>query len=113
MRILTLGGILCCDHQAGIVALAASQSLVTIQGVPVLVQGDPLGKGIAGCPNAGVTIVPCTATTAVTAGHSTLLRIDGRPVCLDTITGLTNGTPPGLVQFAVREPGQALVRSDA
>jgi hypothetical protein len=30
-------------------------------------------------------------------------------VCLDTVTGLTDGTPPGIVTYKVRHAGQALV----
>lgn len=113
MRPLTETAILCCDHQAGLVAIAAGQSLVTFLGRRALVEADPQGKAIAGCPNAGPTIKPCTTTTSVTAGYSALVRIDGRRLCLDTITGLTDGTPPGAVKYAVRSPGQSLVECDA
>jgi hypothetical protein len=112
MKLVVQSAIVCCDHQSGIVAIAASQSLVTVNGVAVLVEGDPVGKGIAGCPNLGATIKPCTTTTSVTDGYSSLLRIDGRKVCLDTVTGLTDGTPPGTVKHSVRSPGQILVGSD-
>jgi hypothetical protein len=37
------------------------------------------------------------------------VRIDGRRVCLDTVTGLTDGTPPGTIKYEVRSPGQDLV----
>jgi hypothetical protein len=37
------------------------------------------------------------------------VRIDGCAVCLDTVTGLTDGTPPGIVTYKVRSPGQTLV----
>lgn len=113
MQPLTEIAVLCCDHQAGLVAIAAGQSLVRITGHRVLVESDPQGKGIAGCPNAGPTIKPCTTTTSVTAGYSALVRVDGRRLCLDTITGLTDGTPPGAVKYAVRAPGQTLVECDA
>jgi uncharacterized Zn-binding protein involved in type VI secretion len=109
MKILTETAVMCCDHQAGLVAIAASQSLVRINGLRVLVKGDPVGKGIAGCPNMGPTIKPCTTTTSVTAGYSSFVKIDGRTVCLDTIEGLTDGTPPGTVKYSVRAPGQKLV----
>ena len=113
MRPLTESAILCCDHQAGLVAIVPGQSLVRIAGLRVLVESDPQGKGIAGCPNAGPTIKPCTTTTSVTAGYSALVRVNGRRLCLDTITGLTDGTPPGAVKYAVRVPGQALVECAA
>ncbi len=113
MKPITETAVLCCDHQAGIVAIAASQGLVRINGLRVLVEGDPIGKGIAGCPNLGPTIKPCTSTTSVTAGYSSLVSIDGRKICLDTTEGLTDGTPPGTVKYSVRAPGQGLVGCDA
>ncbi len=42
-------------------------------------------------------------------GYSEWLRIGGKRVCLDTVTGLTDGTPPGTVKYEVRDPGQRLV----
>jgi hypothetical protein len=109
MRFLTDQADLRCNHQVGIVAMVASQSLVTISGQPVLVEGDPVGRPIQGCPNVGPTIKPCTATVSVMTGYSNLVRINGHRVCLDTCVGLTDGTPPGVVRYKVRAPGQDYV----
>jgi hypothetical protein len=56
-----------------------------------------------------ITIKPCTATLVAEAGYSSFVRISGRRVCLDSVTGLTDGTPPGVVKYLVRDPGQHLV----
>jgi hypothetical protein len=109
MKILTTGADLRCEHINGTVKIAASQSLVTINGQPVLVEPDPVGRPISGCPNVGATIKPCTSTLAVREGYSDLLTINGRRVCLDTVTGLTDGTPPGTVPYKVKNPGQGFV----
>lgn len=109
MKLLTLEAILHCDHQLGLVGLVAQQQFVRIAGVPVLVETDPEQRPIAGCPNVGPTIKPCTTTLPVQQGYSGLLRIGGRRVCLDTVTGLTDGTPPGTVKYQVRFAGQELV----
>jgi hypothetical protein len=109
MRWLTEDAVLVCAHETGIVGIAATQDLVTIDGRRVLVATDPEGRPIAGCPNVGPTIKPCTATLKVQQGYSSLIRVDGRPVCLDTVTGLTDGTPPGTVKYKVRRSGQQLV----
>jgi hypothetical protein len=109
MRVLTEDAVLVCTHELGIVGVVATQGLVTVAGRRVLVERDPEGKPIGGCPNVGPAIKPCTATLPVRAGYSGLLRVGGRRVCLDTVTGLTDGTPPGTVQYKVRSPGQALV----
>ena len=39
--------------------------------------------------------------------------IDGRPVCLDTVTGMTDGTPPGVVKYIVVDPAQDFVEGAA
>jgi hypothetical protein len=109
MRWLTEDAVLVCDHEQGLVGIVASQGLVTVEDRRVLVETDPEQRPIAGCPNYGPAIKPCTSTLRVRTGYSDLLRIEGRRVCLDTVTGLTDGTPPGTVRYKVRRPGQALV----
>jgi len=56
---------------------------------------------------------PCLTTLAVRDGYSNLVRIDQHRVCLDTVTGLTDGTPPGIVVYTVRDPGQPFVTERA
>ncbi len=109
MRIITEDAVLICDHQLGIVQNRPTQKLVTINKRRMLVEIDPEGRSIAGCPNIGLTIKPCTTTLKVTVGYSTLVRIDRKRVCLDTVSGLTDGTPPGAVNYKVRSAGQILV----
>jgi hypothetical protein len=113
MRILTEDALLLCDH-GGRVHLEVSQSWVTIGRRRVLVATDPEGRSIAGCPSTNplLGLVPCKTTLRVTQGYSSFIRIDGHPVCLGTVTGLTTGTPPGLVKYTVKDPGQTGVGSD-
>lgn len=113
MLLLTNTAALTCKHQLGKVAIVPSQHWVSIDGQPVLVDNDPEHRSIAGCPNYGPTIKPCTQTLPVLAGYSDLVRIDGRRVCLDTVTGLTDGTPPGVVAYLVQHPGQAWIEEAA
>lgn len=101
--------LLTCEHLLGVVNFAVSQSLVRIGGRRVLVRPDPEARSIGGCPNIGPTIKPCTNTLTVLAGTSSFVRISGAPVCLDTVRGKTDGTPPGVIAFVVRTPGQDFV----
>jgi len=112
MLILTEDAKLVCKHD-GKVKIQPSQTLVRVEGRLVLVEPDPEGRGISLCPNYGLTIKPCVTTLKVKAGYSTLVRIGGKPVCLDTVEGLTDGTPPGLVKYVVRNAGQDLVAEQA
>jgi hypothetical protein len=109
MFFLTEDAVLVCKHELGRVQIVATQGLVTICGRKVLVENDPERRSISGCPNYGATIKPCANTLAVKVGYSDLIRIGGKRVCLDTVTGLTDGTPPGIVDYKVREPGQDIV----
>lgn len=106
MKVLTEEAVLVCDHENGIVAIVASQNWVTVDGRAVLVDNDPEKRPISGCPHTGAMIKPCTATLQVKQGYSDFVRIDGKAVCLDSVTGLTDGTPPGVVDYKVRSPGQ-------
>lgn len=109
MKVLTETADMRCNHQAGIIDVIAGQSLLQINGRNVMVERAPIGRPVSGCPHVGPTIKPCTATVNVITGYSELVQIDGRRICLDTITGLTDGTPPGIVRYKVVEPGQQLV----
>ena len=111
MRVMTEDAIVVCTHQLGRVERKPSQGLVRVDGRRILVDDDPVGRSIRMCPNYGVTVKPCNNTLAVTVGYSALVRIDGQRVCLDTIRGLTDGTPPSVVEYEVRDPGQTLLSS--
>ncbi|XOZ34495.1 hypothetical protein ACMDCT_04495 [Halomonadaceae bacterium KBTZ08] len=110
MELLTEDADLRCAHDMGKVAIIPGQNWVRVNNRCLLVERDPEGRPIAGCPNAGPTIKPCTATLPVETGYSSLVRINGRRVCLDTVTGLTDGTPPGTVKYDVHDSGQHLAR---
>ena len=106
---LTEKAVLNCPHQSGIVKNTTSQKLVHIDSTIVLVEPDPVDRKIAGCPWVGTGLITCTQTEAVKEGYSPLIRIDGQRVCLDTVTGYTNGGPGARFSYTVREPGQKLV----
>lgn len=107
MKLLTEDAVVTCDHVNGIVSIVPSQDWVRIGGRRILVSRDPEGRPIKGCPNIGVGIKPCTLTLPVKTGYSAWIRIDGKRICLDTLQGLTDGTPPGVVDYTVRSPGQS------
>lgn len=109
MFFLTEDAVLVCEH-SGVVGNAPNQDLVTIASRRVLVEDNPEGRGITGCPNIGATIRPCLTTLGVREGYSDFIRIDGHQVCLDTVKGRTDGSPPGTVDYLVREPGQDIVQ---
>jgi hypothetical protein len=103
---LTQDAVIVCNHQLGKVATVTSQQHVRVDSRPVMIEPDPESRPISGCPNYGPGIKPCTTTLKVQAGYSSWIRIDGRSVCLDTVTGYSDGTPPGVVKYVVTAPGQ-------
>lgn len=108
MRLLLERGVLRCGHD-GKVRNVPSQTWVRVDDSAVLVEPDPVGRSISMCPNIGLNIKPCTSTLAVRTGYSTFVRIGGRAISLDSVVGFTDGTPPGLVEYTVRDPGQDFV----
>ncbi len=109
MLILTEDVVITCRHVTGIVIRNTSQDFVTIAGRRVLIDPDPENRPIIGCPNIGIGIKPCLKTLSVKTGYSDFITIGGRRVCLKAVTGLTDGTPPGIVMYDVRAAGQDFV----
>ncbi|MCW2604779.1 MAG: hypothetical protein JWN61_2914 [Pseudonocardiales bacterium] len=99
-----------CTHELGKVALVNSQQWVRISELPVLIEPDPEGRSISGCPNFSIGIKPCLHTLSVRVGYSSFVRIDGHPVVRSILAGFTDGTPPGVIQYVVRDPAQPFVR---
>jgi hypothetical protein len=114
VKVLTEKAKIVCTHRSGRVRiLMPQQNLVKIDGERVLVRDDPERKPITGCSNVGPTIKPCALTLKVSAGYSGLVRIDGREICLDPLTGYTDGTPPSAIHYIVVDPGQKLVEEQS
>jgi len=108
MLVLTEDAKLFCKHGPGKVSIQGTQEVVTIGGRMVLVEPDPVGRSITGCPMAP-PFKPCLTTLPVVKGYSDFIRIDGRRICLDTVTGFTDGVPPGVIMYEVRDAGQHFV----
>jgi hypothetical protein len=93
MMIVTTKANVRCTHSAP-VKLESKQNLVKIDEGFVLVKPDPVGKPVERCPFIGVGIKPCKFTLAVLTGYSDYITIDGDPVVLDTLKGMTDAVPP-------------------
>jgi hypothetical protein len=111
MLVLTKDAFFLCDHR-GRANPEATQKLVFIDDVPVLVFGNPVGRTIRKCPNYNppAGIKPCTVTYAVDKGYSGMMRIAGEVVCLSGVEGYTDGMPSGQVRYNVQKSGQNWVR---
>ncbi len=110
MKVLTDQAFLACAHRTtSKVKNTPSQSWVTIGGKSVLVEPDPVPWTINGCPNIVPGQKPCTSTIKNVTGYSSFITINGHPICLDTVKGLTDGLPS--VDYLVVTPGQDWVNA--
>ena len=100
-----------CAHETGVVTMLATQDLVTVNGIRVVVEADPIGRDIVACNNVNVFtgLLPCLKTLSVNCGYSGLVRIERHRACLADLRGKTSGTPVGTQDYWVRDPGQSLV----
>jgi hypothetical protein len=109
MLILTEDALVVCKHEVGRVKNKPSQDFLTVEKRRVLVENDPEGRSISGCPIVPPMGRPCVTTLKVQEGYSDWIRADGNRICLDTLTGFTDGTPPGVVKYKVNFAGQKFV----
>lgn len=113
MIVVTEASVLRCGHRTGHIKLITSQALVRIDGKLILVRDDPEHRDIDWCDNGSPTTKSCQHTLQVQTGYSALLRIDGQPIVLDNLEGVTDGFPPAGASFQVQSVNQALVSGDA
>jgi hypothetical protein len=108
--IVTANATIMCAH-GGQVMIIPKQAQVTIQGGSVLCEGDLSGAPIVGCaqpPSPGTK--PCTAVISTLPGSANpKVLVLGRPALLATLTGMTDGVPPGVIMVA--NPGQMTVQA--
>ena len=72
---------------------------------------DLVQAPITGCTQApSASTKPCTLVVSTAPGSSSpRLTVGGRAAYLATLSGMTDGVPPGTV--TVRDPGQTIVRA--
>jgi hypothetical protein len=107
--IVTSNAVIMCIH-GGQVTLIPKQTQVTIQGGAVLCEPDLMGSPIVGCaqpPSPGTK--PCTMVVSTLPGSTSMkVLVGGRPAYVATLSGLTDGVPPGTIMVA--SPGQMIVQ---
>lgn len=98
-----------CSH-GGRVTLIPRQTTVLVKAGSVMCEPDLIGAPIVGCAQpASTNTKPCTAVLSTLPGASNpRVLVAGRPVYLQTLIGITDGVPPGVVTVAFA--GHALVQ---
>jgi hypothetical protein len=90
--------------------LIPRQATVTISGAPVMCVPDLMGAPIVGCAQPPTPATkPCTTVVSTLPGSWSLkVLVGGKPVYLQTLTGMTDGVPPSPIMVVY--PGQVLVQ---
>lgn len=90
--------------------LIPRQAQVRAQGASLLCEPDLVGAPIVGCVQPPTpTSKPCTLVVSTFPGSSSLkVRVGGRPAYVATLSGITDGVPPGII--SVLNPGQMVVQ---
>jgi hypothetical protein len=107
--VVTSSAVITCIH-GGQVTLLPRQTQVVIQGSPVLCEPDLVGAPIVGCAQPPTpSTKPCTLVVSTVPGSTSLkLTVAGRPAYVATLSGITDGVPPGAL--IVASPGQTVVQ---
>jgi hypothetical protein len=117
-QVLVSGATIQCTHR-GTARLTGGDLRLNVSGNGAIVSGMEVGISFApGSPaviipcnfNTGGSPSPCSATVAAISGISTLLSIAGKPVLLDTASGVATNKPPA--QWTVADPGQTKLSVD-
>ena len=110
---LTQGSTVNCIHQ-GKIALAASQSKLTVGGQAVLVETDIAGKAISGCalPTTPASVTCAAVVSEIPGGTSLRLKVGGKAVLVNSANGLTNGSQSGVpATWLVLDAGQTKLKT--
>lgn len=106
--IVTSNAVITCVH-GGQVTIIPKQTQVTIQGGAVLCEPDLVGSPIVGCAQPpSPSTKPCLTVVSTLPGSTSLkVIVGGRPAYVATLSGVTDGVPPGAI--LVSSPGQTIV----
>jgi hypothetical protein len=108
--VLTKESTLQCAH-SGAVKLIPTQTKLTVAGNAVMVDGDLSGAPISGCltvtdPN--TSALTCLTVVSASGGVATKLKVGGKGVLLQDVSGQTNGTVGGTPQtWSVKDAGES------
>jgi hypothetical protein len=96
--VVTSNAKIICAH-GGQVTLVPRQTAVTVQGGAVMRETDLIGAPIIGCAQPpSVSSKPCTTVVStLPGGSSPTVTVGGLPAHIDTLSGVTDGVPPGTI----------------
>lgn len=94
-KVLSTAGQVSCSHE-GKVTPFVSDAKLTVSGSAVALTSQATSWLVKGCKNTSSTTTPCVKMSGKpTAGVATKLTCGGDAVLLDTLSAITDSTPPG------------------
>ncbi len=114
--VLTEKSSIVCANQ-GAVQLTATQSKLSVAGAKVLVTGDLASAPISHCTTVTNTMTgtkQCMMIVSAVGGVSAKLKVAGKGVLLDTLSGTTDGLVPplpGIQTWSVQSAGQSKLKA--
>lgn len=114
-KVLTVASDVSCDHPptgGGKVQLVAGQNVLMVSGASVLAQSQATAEILPGCSqtNTQAGEVVCSTVLSQSAGYSTVLKVNGQPVLLETAGGTTNGLPDSA--WSAKDAKQEVLKAD-
>jgi hypothetical protein len=112
--VLTESSVVRCDHPptgGGALELAGAGPL-SVNGAKVLsgsIAPASIGSGCTQTPPSQTT-TPCLVASSQDDGRSSVLKVDGVPVVVDTATGKTNGKPGST--WSVKDATQRVLKAE-
>ncbi|MBU2670217.1 hypothetical protein KOI35_42625 [Actinoplanes bogorensis] len=98
-----------CGH-GGSVRISAGQDKLVAGGAAVLIDGDLDGATVSGCGTTqSSSTSQCKSVSSVIGGTAAKLTAGGSKVLLETVSGLTDGVPPGTL--VVQSAGQTILQA--
>jgi hypothetical protein len=94
-KVLTTGSTVTCTH-GGKVATGSTAKL-KVNGLPVLLAAGVSERAVTTCPvvdDPNTSTTKCRKVATILKAPAAKLKVGGQAVILDTLTGMTNGTPP-------------------
>jgi hypothetical protein len=108
--LVTTSATIVCSH-GGQVILAPRQLVAHSGGGSLLCEPDLVGAPIVGCAQPpSPSTKPCTLVVSTLPGSTSLkVFVQGRPAYVASLSGLTDGVPPGTIM--VVNPGQVTAQA--
>jgi len=90
------------DRRHGGQVATTSSAKLKVNGAPVLTASG-IGPAVSGCKTPSSSPLKRCISVSILSGSATKLKTAGSPVMLDSLSGTTDGSPPGKVPASAKQ----------